>query len=182
MGKSLTIKKAERRHVDLIKGQIWLGSRAEYKYLCKEHGVYLQIFNNHDSGKGCQKCGLARIRRAGGLSGTPEYRTVRHHFYYIFSSKHMHHESYRGMPFFNAWNPNKKGSWLIGARWIVTNLGKKPKGHTMHIVDHEKGFTPGNLEWADSRKQSAEKMFKIISNLKHRIKELEHQIESQEKA
>ena len=86
------------------------------------------------------------------------------------------------MPFYDGWNPDKGGSILSGMDWVIENLGKKPKGCSLHIVEHEKGFVPGNLEWTYPQKQSTYRMFQIIAKLKHRIKELERQLESQEKA
>ena len=44
------------------------------------------------------------------------------------------------MPFFNDWNPKKGGSNKVGANWIIANLDKRPRGSTLHIVDHEKGL------------------------------------------
>jgi hypothetical protein len=81
--------------------------------------------------------------------------------------------NYKDMPFYDGWNPKKGGSIRVGADWIITNLGKRPEGCTMHIVDHEKGFVPGNLEWTHPRKQDHQQMFKIIAQQRHRIKELE---------
>ena len=183
MGRILTIKEAEKRHSDLVKGQKWIGARETYKYFCKKHGIYTQIFNNHDQGRWCPKCwhmeGLKR-RVAEGMSHTPEYTTVTGHFRFIFS-KNSGNKNYVGMPFYDNWNPNKGGSWLNEAKWIIKNLGKRPKGASLHIIEHEKGFIPGNLEWAYPNKQSAQKMFKIIANLKHRIKELEFKLTQERK-
>jgi hypothetical protein len=55
-------------------------------------------------------------------------------------------------------------------------LGTRPKGSTLHIIEHEKGFVPGNLEWAHPRKQNNQQMFKIIAQQRHRIKQLEAEI------
>lgn len=103
----------------------------------------------------------------------PEHKSVSSHRYLIFMSKNPLHANYKGMPFFDEWNPKKGGSTEAGAKWIIANLGKRPEGSTLHIIDHEKGFVPGNLEWAYPRKQSNQQMFKIIAQLRHRIKELE---------
>jgi hypothetical protein len=186
MPSRLTIEEAEQRHPDLVKGQKWRLSRFNYAYHCVKHGDYLQDFNNHDNRKGCPECGYIKAgdthRTAEGLSHTPEYVTVDRHFNVILRIKNKKHKSYRGMPFFDGWNPKKGGTFLSGAKWIIDNLGKRPKGCSMHIVDHEKGFVPGNLEWAGPKKQTAQQMFKIIADLKCRIKELERKLEYQEKA
>jgi hypothetical protein len=182
MARRLTIQEAEQRHPDLVKGQRWRKVEAEYRYNCNKHGVYLQQFHAHNNGQGCPKCYFERLCTTNGLSRDPEYCTVVSHFYYIFTLKSSVYRNYKGMPFFDGWNPKKGGSYLAGAEWIIKNLGRRPKGASMHIVDHEKGFVPNNLEWAYPIKQSAQKMFKIIANLKHRIKELELRLEQKELA
>jgi hypothetical protein len=100
-----------------------------------------------------------------------EYTSVANHFRYSTTDS-----NYQGMPFFADWNPDKGGKLMTGAKWIVSNLGKRPKGSTLHIIDHEKGFVPGNLEWTHPRRQANQQMFKIIAQQKHRIKELEQQL------
>ncbi len=120
---------------------------------------------------------LKRTPIHSGLSETPEYRTVRGHHHDIFNSNSSARRNYRGMPFFDSWNPDKGGSWAAGAKWIIENLGKRPtKDSSLHIVKHEKGFVPGNLEWASKKKQSAEQMFKIIANQQNQIKRLKKQL------
>jgi hypothetical protein len=104
-----------------------------------------------------------------------EIASVRHHYGNIVNIK-TRLKSYEGMPFYDGWNPRKGGSYRAGEQWIIENLGKRPKGCSLHIVEHEKGFVPGNLEWTHPKKQKAEQMFKIIANQKHRIKQLEEQL------
>jgi len=86
------------------------------------------------------------------------------------------------MPFFDAWNPDKGGSFDAGAQWIIENIGKRPEGCSLHIVEHEKGFVPGNLEWAHPQKQSAQKMFKIIADQRHEIRLLRARLQELEQA
>ncbi len=105
---------------------------------------------------------------------TPELRTVQFHYNYIFNGKH---KNYTGMPFYDAWNPTKGGSFEAGYDWIIENLGPRPKNTSMHIVHHNLGFIPGNLEWTYPKKQSAEQMFKIIANLRHEIHKLKEEIQ-----
>ena len=72
---------------------------------------------------------------------------------------------------------SEKGRFISSrSLWITTNLGKRPKGSTLHIVHHDVGFVPGNLEWTHPRKQSNQQMFKIIAQQRHRIKELEAEV------
>lgn len=64
MGRSLTIKEAESRHPDLVKGQIWRGNgtrppRHKMWYRCTaglDHPNYLQGFSHHDRGHRCPAC------------------------------------------------------------------------------------------------------------------------------
>lgn len=184
--RTLTIENVEKRCPDMIKGQSWGGYENKYKFYCKKHGTYLLRFSNYTSGARCHKCGrerlLAAVRTADGLSSAPEYRTIHGHFSLIFNPKSAQHKNYKNMPFFDGWNPKKGGSFLLGMKWVIENLGKRPEKASLHIVDHEKGFVPGNLEWAFRNKQNSQQMFKIIANLKHRIKELELRLEQKELA
>jgi endogenous inhibitor of DNA gyrase (YacG/DUF329 family) len=116
-----------------------------------------------------------RVRQSKWAKKQTEYRTVHAHYVWIFR-KDGTHRTYKGMPFFDGWNPKKGGSFRAGANWILENLGRRPKGTTLHIIDHEKGFTPNNLEWTHPRKQSNQQMFKIIAQQRHRIKELEAEV------
>jgi hypothetical protein len=106
----------------------------------------------------------------------PEWFSVMNHWHLILGNRSKNNPSYVGMPFCDEWNPKKGGSFVAGSDWIIKNLGKRPEGCSLHIVDHQKGFVPGNLEWASLKRQNAEQMFKIIANQRHRIKELEDEI------
>lgn len=109
----------------------------------------------------------------------PEFYTVKAHYAMIFTNNDPRLHNYKQMPFFDGWNPKKGGSFKAGGDWIIDNIGRKPKesGWSLHIVNHELGFVPGNLEWASKRKQAAEQMFKIIARQKNRIRELEEALE-----
>lgn len=99
-----------------------------------------------------------------------ERSSIRSHHYAIFKERRP---SYKGMKFYDGWNPNKGGSYKAGEDWIIKNLGRYPRGCSLHIIEHEKGFVPGNLEWTYPRKQSNQQMYKIIAQQKHRVKQLE---------
>lgn len=103
------------------------------------------------------------------FQGHPELQSVANHRYAICSRKSKR-KVYRGLPFYKAWDPARGGSYRAGEQWIIQNLGKRPKSTTLHIIDHEKGFVPGNLEWTHPRKQNNQQMFKIIAQLKHKIR------------
>lgn len=105
-----------------------------------------------------------------------EYIVVSSHHYSIFKSKQLSQKNYKGMPFFDGWNPDKGGSFQAGADWIIEILGKRPNGATLHIINHELGFVPDNLEWTHPRKQCNQQMFKIIAQQHHEIKVLKERI------
>jgi hypothetical protein len=106
-----------------------------------------------------------------------EETSVRNHHANVFGRKTQPpKKNYEGMPFHEAWDPKKGGSFKTGADWIKANLGERPEGCSLHIVNHAKGFVPGNLEWAYQKKQAAEQMFKIIANQKNEIKRQKQKI------
>lgn len=111
----------------------------------------------------------------------PELVSTYNHYKLIFKTHHLSHKNYKGMPFFDEWNPKKGGSLKAGADWIVKNIGKRPRGATLHIIEHSEGFVPGNLEWTYPRKQNNQQMFKIIAQQRNRIKKLEARIKELEK-
>ena len=63
-GRKLTIKEVERRFPDLVKGQVWRGSHAKYRFICLTHGKYLQEYAAHQQGESCPKCAHAASGRA----------------------------------------------------------------------------------------------------------------------
>ncbi len=150
--------------------------KAYYKAYGKTRKAYYKAYGKTSKFKAIlktwRKANPARVR----AYRSPEQNSVRHHRYAILSSKNPRNANYKGMPFFDGWNPKKGGSSKAGADWIIANLGKRPKGCSLHIIDHAKGFVPGNLEWASPQKQNNQRMFLIIAQLKHRIKELEAEV------
>jgi hypothetical protein len=99
-----------------------------------------------------------------------EEQSVRNHHRDIFGTKKTPpRKNYEGMPFCDAWNPKKGGSFRAGGDWIKANLVRPSGKVSLHVVDHAKGFVPGNLEWTHPTKQNAEQMFKIIARQKHQI-------------
>jgi hypothetical protein len=109
-----------------------------------------------------------------------ELQSVRHHHRSIFNTEDKSHKSYKGMPFYDYWNPDKGGAFKTGEKWIIDNLGKRPEGCTLHIISHALGFTPGNLEWTHPRKQVNQQMYKIIAQQRNLIKKLEARIKELE--
>jgi hypothetical protein len=103
----------------------------------------------------------------------PERVSVANHWFYIFGSGNP---SYAGMPFFDGWNPEKGGSFGEGARWIVSALGKRPQGCSLHIVRHDLGFVPGNLVWSEPSEQSHQQLRKIAARQRLEILSLKEQL------
>jgi len=122
----------------------------------------------------------ASKRAYSGVCTTPEFRTITFHYNYIFKSRSPKAKNYKGMPFFDAWNPSKGGSFKAAYDWIIKNLGKRPENTSMHIIKHELGFVPDNLSWTHPKGQTANQMFRIIANLRFEIKELKTKIEKYE--
>ena len=91
-----------------------------------------------------------------------EYAVVCRHHDFIFNKKSPNHKYYKGMKFFDDWNPRKGGAIWKGAKWIMENLGKRPSPKwSLDVIDHHIGFAPGNLRWATANTQK--------SNQRHRI-------------
>jgi len=100
------------------------------------------------------------------LGLTEYYASVAKHWHCIFNPKESTYENYKGMPFFDDWNPKKGGSYLTGAIWILNNLGKRPSSnHSLGIVVHADGFVPGNLEWQTKSEQQREKRYNTLGNI-----------------
>ena len=131
------------------------------------------------SHKRCKSCAKAVMNTAhkDWESSHPEWASVRNHYSFIFKEQYRQHKNYKDMPFFDGWNPAKGGSFMAGAEWIIFNLGRRPEGCSLHVIHHDLGFVPGNLEWTHRKKQSNQQMFKIIAQQRHRIEELEKEVE-----
>jgi hypothetical protein len=106
----------------------------------------------------------------------PELLSVRRHYNSIFNPRVSGHQNYKDMPFFDGWNPDKGGSHKAGVQWIIDNIGKRPDGYSLHVVRHDIGFMPGNLEWATPKKQTNQQMYKVIAQQHHQIKILKRQL------
>ena len=112
------------------------------------------------SGKivGLQNVGTGFVSKKNKLR--PEYSTISTHYHWIFKQKV---KGYKGMPFYDDWNPSKGGAFWKGAKWIIENLGERPIGKwSLDIISHRKGFVPGNLRWAKKGLQNFNKMYKIL--------------------
>jgi hypothetical protein len=116
-----------------------------------------RLMSGHTKGANC----LGGFSRKNGQM-CPEYATVLNHFWYITDPTCANYKNYKGMPFFDGWNPKKGGSYHAGAKWIIKNLGKKPSFRwSIDIIKHELGFVPGNIRWAKRDTQ--------LENQRHRV-------------
>lgn len=110
-----------------------------------------ELTSGKSSGKHALKgCGYTYADK----KNRPEYTTVCNHYRYIFTFGIRCHDNYVGLPYCDDWNPKKGGSFPKGAKWIIENLGYKPgPDWSIDIIEHNKGFVPGNLRWALRKQQ-----------------------------
>ena len=54
--RTFTIEEAEANAPDMVKGQVWGGTSAKYKFLCDSHGIYEQQYSGHGQGQSCPRC------------------------------------------------------------------------------------------------------------------------------
>lgn len=101
-------------------------------------------------------------------------RSIWQHHYDIFKSKRHDKRYYKGMPFFDPWNPDKGGSFDGGEQWLLEHIGDKPTlNSSLHIIRHELGFVPGNICWATPQVQNQEQLFKRLAYLEMEVKILD---------
>jgi hypothetical protein len=99
---------------------------------------------------------------------TPELHTVHNHHSCIFKQSLYNPllHGYKNMPFCDDWNPDKGGAYWKGAKWIIEHLGKRPgPDWSMDIINHAKGFVPGNLRWATRGKQKHNQQYRVLGQL-----------------
>jgi hypothetical protein len=102
-------------------------------------------------------------------SGTPEYVTVQSHKQSIKTAYQTRNAAYANLPFFAAWDPDQGGRLVVGAQWVIENLGRKPsKDYELHIIDRRLGFVPGNLAWVPRSEHKREEMLtKLLIENQH---------------
>lgn len=127
--------------------------------LCVRFGCHLQA----EDGLLCLNHGVTEKARQQEIHNqrmrTKSYRiidtSVRLHLYHI----NRESPSYRGMPFFDGWNPKLGGLIRDGVAWIFENIGARPQGRwELHIIDRRIGFMPGNLQWVPKEAHKSEEM------------------------
>ena len=111
----------------------------------------------------CQECGREPRRSPERYKKNRAYwknhsdtgrMSVRWHHHAIFSGL-PRHRTYRGMPFYDGWDPKRGGSYDTASKWIVDNLGTRPGPEwSLDIIKHEVGFVPNNLRWAKTFTQN----------------------------
>src|ERR1700688_531057 len=151
----LTIKKLEK--------PIKIKKRLRQRWVVEQGGFLRTVF--HDNLMYGNMHGLKFISGFSSENGKlrPEYRSVYHHYKYTFDSKTSGHKYYKGMPFYDEWNPKKGGVIWLGVKWIIENLGKRPNPKwSLDIIKHELGFVPGNLRWARKHTQTMNQRHKRL--------------------
>jgi len=63
----------------------------------------------------------------------PEYSTVRSHY-----NSQKTNPSYKNMKFYDGWNPDKGGSIIEGARWLLRYRPKPDPNHQLHVLKPKK--------------------------------------------
>lgn len=133
------------------------------RWLCDRRGVQLTVFANQLITGRC-----SGKRELHGFSKThlAIYSTVRNHWRWITTINDPNHAKYAGMPFESSWNPDLHlGRLGAGVQWILENLGPKPGPNwSLDIIEHEKGFVPGNLRWAEHRTQRDNQRYRKLGH------------------
>lgn len=172
----VNLKRHNGHHTGDLTGQkfgnivvIKLGEPRKFKnrirptWIINQKGSLRTVCGHHLlSGKIASKKDISYLAWKRGVKN-PEYTTVYFHYRAIFDLKRDNNKSYKGMPFFDDWNPDKGGAFWKGVEWIKNNLGCKPGPEwSIDVIDHQKGFVPGNLRWANSRTQSYNRRHKKL--------------------
>jgi hypothetical protein len=132
------------------------------RWICEQDGIERAVFADGLI-YGCTK-GLRNMHGLSRRDGkpAPEYKSVKEHYLIIFDTKGRY-PTYQGMPFCEDWNPQKGGAYWKGAKWIINNLGQKPgPSWSLDIIEHERGFVPGNLRWALKKSQTRNQQHRIL--------------------
>ncbi len=105
---------------------------------------------------------------------SPERRTVIQHLSHIFTGR----KGYGGMVFCPQWSPSHGGSYDTGEKWVLDNLGPRPRDgkYHLHIVDRRLGFVPDNLQWVPcgqhKREEMINKLLLEVQNLRAELKKV----------
>jgi hypothetical protein len=104
------------------------------------------------------------------------YHTVANHYRAIFDPHFKWGESlrcYKGMKFYDGWNPKKGGSFEVAANWIVKYLDRNvTRNHHLHIMNRKLGFVPENLCWVPSEFHKQEEMISKVLLENQKLKQL----------
>lgn len=102
---------------------------------------------------------------------------------HLVATRDEKNNSYRNMPFYEKWNPQKGGSYVAAEKWILENIGPRPKDgkYHLHVVDRRVGFMPGNLSWipvgAHKREELLNKVLLENQQLRERLKKYEKDLD-----
>lgn len=82
---------------------------------------------------------------------SPEYTSIVNHWHWIFNPKRRNHRSYKNMVFYDAWNPDKGGAWIVGLQWMRKHMPRPGLRYQLHVLKTKKYphgfFGPGGIVW-----------------------------------
>ncbi len=105
-----------------------------------------------------------------GLSGTPEYEQVLNRIDRCYNTKNPRFKDYggRGVQVWQPWRDNPS----TFVKWLLDNLGARPKNHTLDRINNNGNYAPGNLRWATYATQGQNSRHtKLTENDIHNIRE-----------
>lgn len=114
-----------------------------------------------------------------GLTGSPLYQYWANMLQRCENPKHPNYDCYGGRGI-SVWEPWRTDPAAFIA-WVLSTLGPRPEGNTpggrarwsLDRIDNDKGYTPGNLRWADTLlQQQNRRSTKLTLETAREIREL----------
>lgn len=146
--------------------QDWSDSRRGQYWFCEcLCGNTAVVLANHLRKGKTTSCGcfgkeqrLASVLKHG-QSQNYLYKTWKNHVYHIRSGTagKIADRAYANMPIADRWNPAVVGdyAYLNFRIDVIHSIGERPDSFfTLDIIEHERGFMPGNIRWATKKEQA----------------------------